>query len=61
MDLANLTRQERLRNKIIARLAKEGSNAEEPINIDLTDYSRYILPDNLYFIYPILFPNSLYS
>ncbi|KAG5347830.1 NNAD carboxypeptidase, partial [Acromyrmex charruanus] len=31
--------KERLRNKIIARLAKEGSNAEEPINIDLTDYS----------------------
>ncbi|XP_018365065.1 PREDICTED: cytosolic carboxypeptidase 2 [Trachymyrmex cornetzi] len=31
--------KERLRNKIIARLAKEGSNAEEPTNIDLTDYS----------------------
>jgi len=48
MDLANLARQEKLRNKIIARLTKEGSNAEEPTNIDLTDYSRYIvLPDNL--------------
>ncbi|XP_014485623.1 PREDICTED: cytosolic carboxypeptidase 2 [Dinoponera quadriceps] len=33
------SRQERLRNKIIARLTKEGSNAEEPTNIDLTDYS----------------------
>ncbi|XP_025162604.1 cytosolic carboxypeptidase 2 [Harpegnathos saltator] len=31
--------KERLRNKIIARLTKEGSNAEEPTNIDLTDYS----------------------
>nr|XP_012234961.1 PREDICTED: cytosolic carboxypeptidase 2 [Linepithema humile]XP_012234962.1 PREDICTED: cytosolic carboxypeptidase 2 [Linepithema humile] len=31
--------KEKLRNKIIARLAKEGSSAEEPINIDLTDYS----------------------
>ncbi|XP_076618295.1 cytosolic carboxypeptidase 2 [Colletes latitarsis] len=31
--------KERLRNKIIARLMKEGSSAEEPTNIDLTDYS----------------------
>ncbi|XP_054002015.1 cytosolic carboxypeptidase 2 [Hylaeus anthracinus] len=31
--------KERLRNKIIARLTKEGSSAEEPTNIDLTDYS----------------------
>ncbi|XP_011689976.1 PREDICTED: cytosolic carboxypeptidase 2 [Wasmannia auropunctata] len=31
--------KERLRNKIIARLTKEGSSAEEPINVDLTDYS----------------------
>ncbi|XP_076642435.1 uncharacterized protein LOC143353191 [Halictus rubicundus] len=31
--------KERLRNKIIGRLMKEGSSAEEPTNIDLTDYS----------------------
>ncbi|XP_024870764.1 cytosolic carboxypeptidase 2-like [Temnothorax curvispinosus] len=31
--------KERLRNKIIVRLTKEGSSAEEPTNIDLTDYS----------------------
>ncbi|XP_029166234.1 cytosolic carboxypeptidase 2 [Nylanderia fulva] len=31
--------KEKLRNKIIARLTKEGSSAEEPTNIDLTDYS----------------------
>ncbi|XP_017763327.1 PREDICTED: cytosolic carboxypeptidase 2-like [Eufriesea mexicana] len=31
--------KERLRNKIIARLMKGGSSAEEPTNIDLTDYS----------------------
>ncbi|CAK9797042.1 Cytosolic carboxypeptidase Nna1 [Anthophora plagiata] len=31
--------KERLRNKIVARLMKEGSSAEEPTNIDLTDYS----------------------
>ncbi|XP_076238099.1 cytosolic carboxypeptidase 2 [Calliopsis andreniformis] len=31
--------KERLRNKIITRLTKEGSSAEEPTNIDLTDYS----------------------
>ncbi|XP_025992726.2 uncharacterized protein LOC105203436 [Solenopsis invicta] len=31
--------KERLRNKIIARLTKEGSSAEEPTNIVLTDYS----------------------
>ncbi|XP_066581955.1 cytosolic carboxypeptidase 2 [Prorops nasuta] len=31
--------KERLRNKIMTRLLKEGSSAEEPTNIDLTDYS----------------------
>ncbi|XP_048511393.1 cytosolic carboxypeptidase 2-like isoform X2 [Athalia rosae] len=31
--------KERLRNKIIARLMKEGSSADEPTNINLTDYS----------------------
>ncbi|XP_060812546.1 cytosolic carboxypeptidase 2 isoform X3 [Bombus pascuorum] len=31
--------KEKLRNKIITRLMKGGSNAEEPTNIDLTDYS----------------------
>nr|XP_031827253.1 cytosolic carboxypeptidase 2 [Nomia melanderi] len=31
--------KERLRNKIIGRLMKEGSSAEEPTNIELTDYS----------------------
>ncbi|KAJ8675943.1 hypothetical protein QAD02_011729 [Eretmocerus hayati] len=31
--------KEKLRNKIIARLAKEGSSADEPTNIELTDYS----------------------
>ncbi|XP_035741416.1 cytosolic carboxypeptidase 2-like [Vespa mandarinia] len=31
--------KEKLRTKILMRLIKEGSNAEEPINIDLTDYS----------------------
>ncbi|XP_016772529.2 cytosolic carboxypeptidase 2 isoform X1 [Apis mellifera] len=31
--------KERLRNKIIIRLMKGGSSAEEPTNIDLTDYS----------------------
>ncbi|XP_058798639.1 uncharacterized protein LOC131668464 [Phymastichus coffea] len=31
--------KEKLRSKIIARLAKEGSSADEPTNIDLTDYS----------------------
>ncbi|XP_015179661.1 PREDICTED: cytosolic carboxypeptidase NnaD [Polistes dominula] len=31
--------KERLRTKILTRLIKEGSNAEEPTNIDLTDYS----------------------
>ncbi|XP_076686785.1 cytosolic carboxypeptidase 2 [Andrena cerasifolii] len=31
--------KERLRSKIIGRLMKEGSSAEEPTNIDLTDYS----------------------
>ncbi|KAK1129290.1 hypothetical protein K0M31_020418 [Melipona bicolor] len=31
--------KEKLRSKIITRLMKGGSNAEEPTNIDLTDYS----------------------
>ncbi|XP_043666701.1 cytosolic carboxypeptidase 2 isoform X1 [Vespula pensylvanica] len=31
--------KEKLRTKILTRLIKEGSNAEEPTNIDLTDYS----------------------
>nr|XP_012145462.1 PREDICTED: cytosolic carboxypeptidase 2-like [Megachile rotundata] len=31
--------KEKLRSKIIVRLMKEGSSAEEPTNIDLTDYS----------------------
>ncbi|XP_033217220.1 cytosolic carboxypeptidase 2-like isoform X2 [Belonocnema kinseyi] len=31
--------KERLRNKIIARLLKEGSSADVPTNINLTDYS----------------------
>ncbi|XP_046625270.1 cytosolic carboxypeptidase 2 [Neodiprion virginianus] len=31
--------KERLRNKILARLMKEGSSADEPTNINLTDYS----------------------
>ncbi|XP_030766572.1 cytosolic carboxypeptidase Nna1-like isoform X2 [Sitophilus oryzae] len=32
-------RKERLRTKIIERLTKEGSNADEPTNIPLSDYS----------------------
>ncbi|CAH0721592.1 unnamed protein product, partial [Brenthis ino] len=31
--------KERLRTKIVTRLLKEGSNADEPTNIDLSDYS----------------------
>ncbi|XP_043267554.1 cytosolic carboxypeptidase 2-like [Venturia canescens] len=31
--------KERLRNKILVRLMKEGSSADEPTNINLTDYS----------------------
>lgn len=31
-----------MRNKIINRLVKEGSNADEPTNIRLSDYSRYL-------------------
>ncbi|KAL1505438.1 hypothetical protein ABEB36_005007 [Hypothenemus hampei] len=34
-------RKEKLRMKIIERLTKEGSNADEPTNIPLSDYSRY--------------------
>lgn len=29
--------------KILNRLNEEGSNADEPLNIKLSDYSRYIL------------------
>lgn len=32
--------QEKLRNKIITRLLQEGSKADEPTNIKLSDYSR---------------------
>lgn len=32
--------KEKLRNKILVRLMKEGSSADEPTNINLTDYSR---------------------
>lgn len=32
--------QEKLRMKIVERLMKEGSNADEPMNIKLSDYSR---------------------
>lgn len=35
--------KEKLRTKIVTRLLKEGSNADEPTNIDLSDYSRYWL------------------
>jgi hypothetical protein len=31
--------KEQLRNKIVSRLVKEGSNADEPANIALSDYS----------------------
>ena len=31
--------KEQLRNKIVSRLLKEGSNADEPANIALSDYS----------------------
>lgn len=33
--------QEKLRMKILTRLSKEGSSADEPLNIPLSDYSRY--------------------
>lgn len=33
-------KKERLRAKIINRLNEEGSNADEPLNISLSDYSR---------------------
>lgn len=36
-----LSFQEKLRMKIIERLTKEGSNADEPTNIPLSDYTRY--------------------
>lgn len=32
--------QEKLRTKILTRLSKEGSSADEPTNIPLSDYSR---------------------
>lgn len=32
--------KEKLRTKIIERLVKEGSSADEPTNINLSDYSR---------------------
>ena len=32
---------EQLRAKIVGRLIKEGSNANDPANIALSDYSRY--------------------
>lgn len=35
--------KERLRTKIVTRLLKEGSNADEPTNIDLSDYSRFVI------------------
>lgn len=35
--------KERLRNKIINRLLKEGSSADEPTNINLSDYSRCVI------------------
>ncbi|XP_049544820.1 LOW QUALITY PROTEIN: uncharacterized protein LOC125956708, partial [Anopheles darlingi] len=34
-----IKRQEKLRMKILTRLSKEGSSAEEPLNIPLSDYS----------------------
>jgi len=33
--------KEKLRAKIIERLANEGSSADEPLNINLSDYSRF--------------------
>lgn len=33
--------QEKLRTKILTRLSKEGSSADEPLNIPLSDYSRF--------------------
>jgi hypothetical protein len=40
--------QERLREKIITKLTEGGSNADEPVNIPLTDYSRYISYSAMY-------------
>lgn len=37
---SSATQQDALRVKILARLYQEGSNAEEPLNIPLSDYSR---------------------
>lgn len=34
--------KEKLRMKIITRLQQEGSNADEPTNIELSDYSRFV-------------------
>nr|XP_036218369.1 uncharacterized protein LOC106625653 isoform X6 [Bactrocera oleae] len=39
LKLKKMAEQERLRLKIIERLLKEGSNADEPLNIPLSDYS----------------------
>lgn len=32
--------QERIREKILQKLTDGGSNADEPVNVVLTDYSR---------------------
>lgn len=40
------TFQEKLRCKILKRLLKEGSTADEPTNINLSDYSRYNFENN---------------
>lgn len=42
-----LITKERLRTKIITRLQQEGSNADEPTNIELSDYSRFVLNYNV--------------
>ena len=34
--------QERLRSKIHAKLLKEGSTPDEPTNIEVSDYSRWV-------------------
>lgn len=34
--------KEKLRMKILTRLMREGSNADEPTNIKLSDYSRWV-------------------
>lgn len=42
-------KQEKLRTKILSRLNEEGSNADEPMNIKLSDYSRYTSSKGLEF------------